>query len=119
MMIALLALYAAQPAPAEPPVDDITVIAERLRSVRVSPGVTIRKGVARQTSACKIKRSSGDAETAAVVCDAVRVCAARPQPSRKAFNACLEDVAIEAMIALRQTRAASAREAALDEGDDR
>lgn len=119
MIIALLANLAAQPAPPEPAGDDIMVIAERLRSVRVSPGVTIRKGVATQTSACKIKQSSGDAASDAAVCDAVRQCAERPQPSRKAFNACLEDVAIETMIALRNSRAASSRAPELDDGGRR
>ena len=111
MIAPILGLAVAQAAPPpEAPVEgEILVMTERLRSIRISPGVTIRKGVARVTSPCKIKRSSGDSEIDALACDAVRQCAARPQPSRKLFNACLDDVAIDAMIRLRDQRVAAQR----------
>ena len=111
MIAPILGLAVAQAAPPpETPVEgEILVMTERLRSIRISPGVTIRKGVARVTSPCKIKRSSGDSEIDALACDAVRQCADRPQPSRKLFNACLDDVAIDAMIRLRDQRVAAQR----------
>jgi hypothetical protein len=96
-----------QPAPEPAPDSEIVVLTERLRGIRVSPGVTIRKGVATITSPCKIKRSSGDPEIDALACDAVRQCAARPQPSRKLFNACLDEVAIDAIFRLRAERTAT------------
>lgn len=108
MLAALTALALTQAeAPAAEPANDneILVLTERLRSIRLSPGVTIRKGVVTQTSACKIKRSSGDAEVDALACGAVALCATRPQPSRKAFNTCVDAEAIDAIFRLRAERA--------------
>lgn len=119
MLAALTALALTQ---ADAPVtesandNEIVVLTERLRSIRLSPGVTIRKGVVSQTSACKIKRSSGDAEVDALACDAVTQCSTRPQPSRKAFNACVDAEAIDAIFRLRGERAA--RKAALIEAEE-
>lgn len=113
-LAALTALAMAQAPVDAPPVDnEIVVLTERLRSIRLSPGVTIRKSVVTQTSACKIKRSSGDAEVDALACEAVTSCAAQPQPSRKVFNACVEETALEAIFRLRGERAA-ARAAAIE-----
>lgn len=104
--LAALALTQAE-APATEPANDneIVVLTERLRSIRLSPGVTIRKGVVTQTSNCKIKRSSGDAEVDALACDAVALCGTRTQPSRKAFNTCVDEEAIDAIFRLRAERA--------------
>ena len=115
MLTALAMMAAAQgePAPGPAPESEIMVLTERLRSIRISPGVTIRKGVVTQTSACRIKRSSRDSAIDALACDAVAVCAARPQPSRKDFNACVDDVAVDAIFALRGERA-SARAALIE-----
>lgn len=108
MIAPILGLAVAQAAPPpETPVEgEILVMTERLRSIRISPGVTIRKGMARVTSPCKIKRSSGDSEIDALACDAVRQCAARPQPDRKAFNSCVDEEAIGAILHLREARKA-------------
>jgi hypothetical protein len=113
MPAAALLLVAAEPSPDVPVEGEIMVMTERLRSIRLSPGVTIRKGAVTQSSACKIKRSSGDAEIDALACDAVALCAARPQPDRKAFNACVDEEAVDAIIRLRSERAA-ARAAAIE-----
>lgn len=111
MMLAALtalALTQAEAPPAQPANDnEIVVLSEQLRSIRISPGVTIRKGVATQTSACKIKRSSSDAEIDTLACEAVTLCAAKPQPSRKVFNACVEETALEAIYDLKEQRAAA------------
>ncbi|OYU72899.1 MAG: hypothetical protein CFE32_22450, partial [Alphaproteobacteria bacterium PA3] len=104
-------------APAGEPANDneIVVLTERLRSIRLSPGVTIRKGVV-TPGTCKIKRSSGDAEVDALAGDAVALCGTRPQPSRKAFNTCVDKEAIDAIFRLRGERAA--RKAALIEAGE-
>jgi hypothetical protein len=117
-LTALIALAAAQTAApaAEMPADNkILVLTERLRSIRGSPGVTIRKGVV-TPGACKIKRSSGDAEVDALACGAVALCATRSQPSRKAFNTCIDAEAIDAIVGLRGERAA--RNAELIEAEE-
>lgn len=110
---ALLLLQGAAPA-AQPPVEsEIVVLAERLRTVRISPGVKIRKGVV-TTGTCKVKRSSGDAEIDALACDAVELCATRPAPSRKDFNTCVKTEAlasIERLVAERRAQAANDRAA--------
>ena len=108
MLATLPVMLLAQAAPPPPPAEsEIMVLTERLRSIRISPGVTIRKGAVTQTSPCKVKRSSGDAELDALACNAVTLCAARPQPTRKAFNACVEETAIEAIYGLKEARAAA------------
>ena len=108
MLASLPAVLLAQAAPPPPPAEsEILVLTERLRAIKISPGVTIRKGVVTQTSACKIKRSGGDAEIDALACAAVTLCAAKPQPTRKAFNACVEETAIEAIYDLKDQRAAA------------
>lgn len=105
---ALTALAMAQVPVDAPPVDnEIVVLTERLRAIKISPGVTIRKGVVMQTNACKIERSGGDAELDALACEAVTLCAAKPQSSRKAFNACVEETALEAIYDLKEQRAAA------------
>jgi hypothetical protein len=113
MMLAALAQTAAEPV-AEPAVDnEIVVIAQRLRSLRLSPGVSIRKGVVTAKSPCKIKRSSGDAAIDALACDTVALCATRTQPSRKAFNTCVETEAVAAIrLLLAGRRAQDAGEGA-------
>jgi len=117
MMLAALALTQAEAPMAEPANDnEIVVLTERLRSIRLSPGVTIRKGVVAQTRACKIKRSSGDAEIDARACEAVALCATRPQLSRKSFNTCVDQEAIDAIFRLKAERAA--RKAALIEAEE-
>lgn len=108
MLATLPAVLLAQAAPPPPPAEsEILVLTERLRAIKISPGVTIRKGVATQTSACKIKRSGGDSEIDALACAAVTLCAAKPQPTRKAFNACVEATALEAIYDLKDQRAAA------------
>lgn len=119
MLAALSALALTQAeAPAAQPANDneIIVLTERLRSIRLSPGVTIRKSVVAATGTCKIKRSSGDAEVDALACDAVAQCATRPQQSRKAFNTCVDAEAIDAIFRLRGERAA--RKTALIEAEE-
>ncbi len=119
MLAALTALALTQAeAPAAQPANDneIVVLTERLRSIRLSPGVTIRKSEVTATGTCKIKRSSGDAEVDALACDAVALCATRPQPSRKAFNTCVDAEAIDAIFRLRGERAA--RKAAMIEAEE-
>lgn len=110
MLPAFVLLAAAQAVPtAEAPLEnEIVVMAERLRRIRISPGVTIRKGTVAQTSACKVKRSSGDAALDALACDAVTLCASRPAPSRKIFNTCVEDEAIASIRRLLAERRAQA-----------
>ena len=105
--LALMAAVQGEAMPEPAPDNEITVMTERLRSIRISPGVTIRKGVVAQTSACKIKRSSGDAQIDALACGAVTLCAAKLQPTRKAFNACVEETAVEAIYDLKDQRAAA------------
>jgi hypothetical protein len=106
MIATLPVMLLAQTAPPPPPADsEIMVLAERLRAIKISPGVTIRKGVVTQTSACKVKRSSGDAELDALACEAVTRCAATPQSDRKTFNACVEETALEAIYDLKAQRA--------------
>ena len=68
MLIAALALAAAQPA-AEPPVDnEITVIANKLRDWRGN--WRLRKGAV----TCKTTRSTGDKAVDALGCDAMVAC---------------------------------------------
>lgn len=104
-LIAVAAAQTAAPAAELPADNEIVALTGRLRSIRVSRGVTIRKGVV-TPGACKIKRSSGDAEVGALACGAVALYATRPQPSRKAFNTCIDAEAIDAIFGLRGERAA-------------
>lgn len=106
-LLAIATIAAAQPAPPPQPAADneIVVLTERLRSIKISPGVTIRKGVVTQTGACKVKRSSGDAELDTLACNAVTQCAATPQPDRKTFNGCVKETALEAIYGLKAERA--------------
>jgi len=108
MITTLPVMLLAQAAPSPPPAEnEIMVLTERLRAIKISPGVTIRKGVVTQTSACKVKRSSGNTELDALACRAVTLCAAQPQPNRKTFNTCVEDTALEAIYDLKDQRAAA------------
>ena len=107
-MSVLLVLVTATVAPvaAQTEAEPITVLAEKLKRVRISPGVTIRNGAVIMGQ-CKIKRSSGVAEIDAVACDAVRICASRPQVNRKSFNTCVQQEGEDGMyrlIAERQQR---------------
>jgi hypothetical protein len=105
--LAMMAVAQGEPAPEPAPDSEIMVLTERLRSIKISPGVTIRKGVVTQTSACKVKRSSGDAEIDELACAAVTQCASLPQAGRKAFNTCVEEEAVDAIWVLRSERAAA------------
>lgn len=106
-LLAALALTQIEEPAAQPPAyNEIVVIAQRMRSLRLSPGVKIRKGVVTTTSGCKIKRSSGDTAIDALACDAVALCATRTQPSRKTFNACVEEEAVTAIRLLLAERKA-------------
>ncbi len=107
---ALMAAQAVQTTPqsaADEPIDhEIVVTRERLRRIRISPGVKIRDGVV-TPGTCKVKRSSGDAAIDALACDAVALCSTRPTPSRSLFNTCVmgeAETSIRTLLAERRAR---------------
>jgi hypothetical protein len=104
MIAALLALAAVQtavPAPANPPTEDIVVLARKLTKVRWSYAVRSDGSVKR----CAIKRSSGDAEIDALVCEATRQCGAEFSGAAAPVNACLQPRALTLVEHLRARRA--------------
>jgi hypothetical protein len=80
LLIASLALVAAQPAAEQPFENEIEVIGNKLRDWRGS--AKLRKGVA----TCKTKRSTGDKAIDAIGCDAMVQCFQAIAPEWAAIN---------------------------------
>lgn len=101
MTIAILlatALLAPQPvAAAHAPPDDVVVIGERIRRLKLTTKTDRKTG----TTRCIVKRGSGDPSLDATMCDAVRSCAATARTSQ-AMEACVKPRFTEAMKRARE-----------------
>ncbi|WP_267381248.1 MULTISPECIES: hypothetical protein [unclassified Sphingomonas] len=82
-LVAALLAISFQTAP-EVPSDDVVVIGERLRHLRLVTKTDRKTGVVR----CVFKRSSGDPAFDARMCEATRICGATARTAQ-AMQACL------------------------------
>lgn len=85
-MIAALLLIAAQPVAVAPPAEnDIVIIGQKVRKIKFR----IKLDKAGQV-ACRITRSSGDADIDSLACDTARPCVRPDIVTEAAMTACLE-----------------------------
>lgn len=103
-MLALSLLMAAGAASSPPADDEITVIARKMRLIRVSIKAPERNGRL-VLERCRISRSSGDAELDAVPCEVTQACMSTRPADRKTLALCVEErsqVRLDEIVARRR-----------------
>ena len=90
----ILVLVGAMPAAAQLPSDndEIVVIGRKLGNVKIQYGSRMKNGVL-HIQACRVKKSSGDADIDQIPCQAITDCAAQfgpSRPSQSEFDKCVK-----------------------------
>lgn len=101
-LVALAAMQSALPAASAPTgtTDDVVVLARKLTKVRWTYAVRTDGSLKR----CTVKRSSGDAEVDALVCEATRQCGAEFAGAAAPVTACIQPRALALVDALKDRR---------------